>query len=117
MKNKKNKIDGMVLGVDVDSEEKNPNEYNGIIMDDFEKRATGWIMNEEGKTKWYWNTKIFKTEKPVLERIVFNVVDAYRDLIRFPEHCPGCTRSGRDHDGECPTEYWEGPDHGLFEEK
>lgn len=37
----------------------------------------------------------------------FTVKDAYFRLVKYPEQCPGCTRTGRDHDGECPLAYPE----------
>ena len=82
-------------------------------MDLFEKRASEWIMNEEGKHNWHGHT-VYDTKKDVLERIKFNVIDAYRGLIRFPDSCPSCTRVGRDHDGECKTPEWKGKDYGIF---
>lgn len=38
---------------------------------------------------------------------VFNVKEAYFRLVKYPEPCPGCTRSGRDHKGDCPVAYQE----------
>jgi hypothetical protein len=85
-------------------------------LDLFEKRVEEWIMNEEGEKKFYAGEKTVYTDRVVLERILSNVITAYRDLIRFPDRCPNCTRSGRDHDGECETPDWEGKDNGIFEE-
>jgi hypothetical protein len=88
--------------------------FDGIKRDDFEKRAAGWIWNELGEHKFYAGELTITAHKETLSRIEFNVIDAYRDLIRFPDKCPGCTRSGRDHDMECPTPNWKGKDFGTF---
>lgn len=69
--------------------------------DRFEREAAGWIRQE------------LEHDEIDLRRLESNVIDTYRMLIRFPDRCPGCTRNGRDHDMECPTQEWEGPDRGL----
>lgn len=69
--------------------------------DRFEREVTGWIQQER------------KHGEIDLERIEFNVIDVYRRLIRFPDRCPNCTRNGGDHDMECLTQDWIGPDHGV----
>jgi hypothetical protein len=91
-------------------------QYNNEKTDLFEKRVIEWILNEEGEGKFYAGELIVNTHKEVLEMIIFNVIDAYRDLIRFPDRCPSCTRSGRDHDEECLTPDWKGKDYGIFKE-
>jgi len=91
--------------------------YNDEKMDLFEERASKWIMNEVGEHKFYGGTLTVNTSKETLESIQFNVIDAYRDLIRFPDSCPDCTRAGRDHDSECSMPDWKGKDYGIFEEK
>lgn len=83
-------------------------------MDLFEERAREWIMNEEGESKFYAGELTVNVHKETCESILFNVIDAYRDLIRFPDPCPYCTRSGRDHDGECENPEWKGKDNGIF---
>ena len=71
-------------------------------------------MSKEGKRKFYGGELEVNTSKEILEEIKFNVIDAYRRLIRFPERCPSCTRNGRDHDGACETPEWKGKDNGIF---
>ena len=88
--------------------------HDGQIMDLFEMRVEKWIMNELGEQKIFNGEVVVNTSALVLDRILFNVIDAYRDLVRFPDKCPGCTRSGRDHDGECPNQNWVGQDKGIF---
>lgn len=85
-----------------------------VEMDNFEKRASSWIFNEEGENKFFAGEVTTNTNKLVLERIVSNVICAYRDLIRFPDPCPKCGRVGTDHDGECETPDWIGKDNGIF---
>ena len=83
-------------------------DYDVDEMDSFEREASGWIFNEANP--------VFLSDKKqdTLERIQSNVIDTYRRLIRFPDNCPGCGRTGRDHDMECETPEWEGPDHGIL---
>jgi hypothetical protein len=69
--------------------------------DRFEREVIGWIQQER------------KHAEVDLERLEYNVIDVYRRLIRFPAVCPGCFRSGNDHDMECALPDWTGPDHGL----
>jgi hypothetical protein len=69
-----------------------------VKPDQFEQEASGWIRQE------------LKHGEVDLERLEFNVIDTYRRLIRFPDRCPACTRNGLDHDMECPTDGWTGPD-------
>ncbi len=69
---------------------------------EFEKRIHEWIQNErfikQVQEKMHQEPDSFEQ---ILERIEFNVMDAYRDIIQYPEPCPECTRTGNDHDGEC----------------
>lgn len=88
-------------------------DYDGTPMDRFEGEASGWIWNELGEATFYAGELTTTTSKEVLERIQFNVIERYRDLVRFPDPCPNCGRSGTDHDGECSTPQWKGPDHGV----
>jgi hypothetical protein len=72
-----------------------------VELDRFEREATGWIRQE------------LKHERIDLERLEFNVIDVYRKLIRFPDACPDCHRSGLDHDMECQMDSWVGPDRST----
>ena len=74
---------------------------NSDRFDRFEAEAAGWIHQE------------LKHNEIDLERLEFNVIDTYRRLIRFPDPCPSCGRSGLDHKGECPNWEWEGPDRST----
>lgn len=94
--------------------------YDGYKKDLFEKKVIEWVMNEEGENLFFAKTLKTNTHILVLERIIFNVISAYRDLIRFPDQCPNCGRVGNDHDGECPIPVtpdggWESRDFGIFE--
>lgn len=75
-----------------------------VKPDKFEREAAGWIQQE------------LKHDRIDLERLQFNVIDTYRRLIRFPDHCPDCHRNGLDHDMECQMDEWVGPDYGLAED-
>ena len=86
-----------------------------IKPDLFEKEVSRWILSKEGETKFYAGTKTVNTSKEILESILFNVLNSYYSLIRFPDRCPDCTRNGGDHDGECSMQDWLGHDYGKFE--
>ena len=69
---------------------------------EFEERISEWIHNERSFLQ-EWKSgecKPISSIDSILERIEFNVMEAFYDYI-YPEPCPECGRSGRDHDGEC----------------
>ena len=90
--------------------------YDNVKMDLFEQAVSEWILSKEGRRKFHDGELTIETSRLILDEIVFNVIDEYRRLIRFPERCPDCTRNGLDHDGECTCPEWQGKDYGIFKE-
>ena len=73
---------------------------------EFQSRIHGWIQNEKEFLEEWKSGEIPKNRRgvcnvdSVLERIEFNVMDAFYAYV-YPEQCPECSRTGHDHDGEC----------------
>lgn len=73
---------------------------------EFKYRIHSWIQNEReileelkcGKVRPNW-TGLCVIDS-ILNRIEFNVLDAFYDYI-YPEPCLECSRTGKDHDSEC----------------
>lgn len=77
------------------------------VHQEFKSRIKDWIENERSFLEHWKRGDIASNGEEysldhILHRINFNVMDAYDDLIRSPDPCPECTRTGGDHDGECP---------------
>jgi hypothetical protein len=70
---------------------------------EFAKRIHDWIQNERDfLIEWKTATQHRPVAEldSILERIEFNVMDAFYDYI-YPEPCQECGRTGKDHDCEC----------------
>jgi hypothetical protein len=75
--------------------------------DEFTREAEAWIRhNAQTYKERHLHGDPYQFDA-LIDLIVFNVHDRYYDLVKYPEQCPGCSRSGRTHDGECPTAYPE----------
>jgi hypothetical protein len=84
--------------------------------DRFEREAAGWIQQERSLRRADQEHGREHSDYD-LNRIESNVIEVYRRLIRFPDPCPECHRSGRDHDGECGNWQWESPDRSPWASK
>lgn len=77
-----------------------------MLIKEFQKRIHEWIQNERSFLE-EWKSGIIPRNRigvsnldSILERIEFNILDAFYDYV-YPEQCPECTRTGKDHKYDC----------------